>query len=509
MPSPPPIDTSDIRVLGYYKHKTYSPVSPAIWNDSFDTFDQNVWALYGNASAQSGYIRLTTNTFNIWGQLERKTGISGYKWKNTATLRLTSDVLNDPYGYFVIYFYADSIPTPTVAFAVFICYNYGDMGSSVIIAKNDINNRLVKASYSFACGTYTIELVYLDGNLYVLINGAFVAGTYVGKTNYSKFSYGAGKGNEYTHYNYYTDILDSKQESLTVESEPTITLSDTLPAYESYTQYGNYIDGTVRVWDSIAVGAFSPYRGIDGERGWGQDNYDFSDHGDTYEDINVRVRADGWVLAWLTRSQNFARLLWWSRNMSVSLPRDAKIPVEYHTRLMHAVELILNAANIWAPNFMTTDMNYYDYEHPAANKIIVFGPNTQYLYAGHEVPVLKYYYLTIPNGVTVYQAWLTWIARFLNHVWPNLPLGVMYYKLDASVDGVYKYQYQYYSQDGFDVCFISGGGGNHPNNVDITSMMTNGVQHTFIQRTWNYGTSEPYTDMIVVRAVQAILIETS
>jgi hypothetical protein len=60
-------------------------------------------------------------------------------------------------------------------------------------------------------------------------------------------------------------------------------LADTVPAFVSYFDGGNYYDGLVRVWDSGTIGASSSV------------SYD------DYVDVKVRVRADGWILAWFDR----------------------------------------------------------------------------------------------------------------------------------------------------------------------------------------------------------------
>ena len=135
-----------------------------------------------------------------------------------------------------------------------------------------------------------------------------------------------------------------------------IVLNNCLAALQTYTQYGNYIDGTVRVWDSHAIGASSPYRGADGESTYFP-NYSYGDHGDTYHDVHVRIRADGWILAWMLRTEDRGRTIWWSDGSTI--PRQLPTPTTYGNRLGRAIQIIMSVAGI--SGFSWTSLQYYDY----------------------------------------------------------------------------------------------------------------------------------------------------
>jgi len=282
-----------------------------------------------------------------------------------------------------------------------------------------------------------------------------------------------------------------------------ITLSDTLAAFQSFTQYGNYVDGTVRVWDSHNIGASSPYRGADGESTYGFANYSASDHGDTYVDVNVRVRADGWVLAWFTRSQNFGRLVWWGRTDGSYIPRNAQPPLSYNTRLARAVDIVLRVMGV--TNLVFSNVCYYDFEHTDAKRICIFGCSKQE--STGFPPINKYYYVTVPNGVTVKRVWLTFIARMGAAVSADYS---RYYMCRGYFDGALKYDHYYAEGAYFDYCFISGGGGSHTANIDLTSVLTVGVQHSILAKTGrssNAGTS--VGNFRANRQVQAVVVETT
>ena len=147
------------------------------------------------------------------------------------------------------------------------------------------------------------------------------------------------------------------------------TLADTVPAFVSYFDGGNYYDGLVRVWDSETIGASSTVSG------------------DTFLDIKVRVRADGWILAWFHPYEDDAgAIVWWGHTRV-----QAGSPAAYSTSLSRAMEIVFIVAGVeysW-PGYDMIGM--YDYSEPSATRLLMFG---QSIYSKS----VTYYYTIPPNS---------------------------------------------------------------------------------------------------------------
>jgi len=140
-----------------------------------------------------------------------------------------------------------------------------------------------------------------------------------------------------------------------------IQLNKTLTIYANYTWGGNYIDGQI----IIADGKNNPYTpGSDGNVLG-------------YIKVDVRVRADGYIIAYLKREsaggyQYGGRpfLLWTSfrdKDDGGSTPGNATV-------LSQAIYIATKAAGL-SPNRQTifNQAKYYDYEYPEAKRLIIFG----------------------------------------------------------------------------------------------------------------------------------------
>lgn len=147
------------------------------------------------------------------------------------------------------------------------------------------------------------------------------------------------------------------------------TLSDIIPAFISYIDGGNYYDGFVRVWDSGRIGSTSPIGS------------------DTYVDVYVRVRADGWVIGWLNRFEhNPGSIVWWGHKRN-----DPGSPPAYSTTLSRAIEIIFIVTGIQFPGY--EEIYLYDYSEPLATRLIMFG---------HSIKdSFRIYYYTIPVTSTI------------------------------------------------------------------------------------------------------------
>lgn len=138
------------------------------------------------------------------------------------------------------------------------------------------------------------------------------------------------------------------------------TLADTVPAFVSYFDGGNYYDGLVRVWEGS----------------------------DTYLDVKVRVRADGWILAWFDRFlDDPATIVYWGHARY-----ETGAPSSYSTTLSRAIEIVYTAAGAGFPGYDMIGM--YDYSETNATRLLIFGHSIAY-------PSQPTYYYTIPANSTM------------------------------------------------------------------------------------------------------------
>lgn len=138
------------------------------------------------------------------------------------------------------------------------------------------------------------------------------------------------------------------------------TLADTVPAFVSYFDGGNYYDGLVRVWEGS----------------------------DTYLDVQVRVRADGWILAWFDRYlDDPAAIVYWGHGRS-----ETGAPPSYSTTLSRAMEIVFNVASVGFPGYNLIGM--YDYSELNATRLLIFGDSI----SGSTTHT---YYYTIPANSTI------------------------------------------------------------------------------------------------------------
>jgi len=161
-----------------------------------------------------------------------------------------------------------------------------------------------------------------------------------------------------------TPPLDTSNIGLFAYYQPStfINLSKAVSPLLNYTWGGNYVDGYIRIWQSNNNGTTSIY------------------DGDSYIDIAVRIRADGWILAWFNRQQERAEAIWWgyaSATGDTSFPtktgnENERVPITNSTRLGRAIQLICESAGL-IDNFNWNQIGYYDYEYPSATRMFIFG----------------------------------------------------------------------------------------------------------------------------------------
>ncbi len=149
-------------------------------------------------------------------------------------------------------------------------------------------------------------------------------------------------------------------------------LADTVTAFENYTNHGNYYDGWVRVWMDVKDTTFIGT--------------------EFYVDVRVRVRSDGWILAWLTRDQSYAYIVFWGRKITTAGP-----PVTSATVPSRAIHRVFYASKKTFPGYGAIKL--YDFTHPTARKLLIFGKSIS---SGSAANV--YFYYTIPAGIQVMDA---------------------------------------------------------------------------------------------------------
>jgi len=241
-----------------------------------------------------------------------------------------------------------------------------------------------------------------------------------------------------------------------------ITLADTLLAFQTYIQYDNYIDGTVRVWSATNLGPTSSRSGDGTSCSYPK--------GDDSFDVHIRVRTDGWILAWMLRTEDYGEVVWWGQ-----LPDNGATtnPTAYSTRLSRAIKIILDQAGIAGGWSYETSVDYFDYEYVTATKLYMFGKIYNTGYVESPLELHSYVYHTVPPGITVRRARASWSRYHASnatsrqyYIWLYYDSNILLY---ASHSGASCYWY-------------------YTRAYDVLAYMTTGVQHyTDVKITWNSG----------------------
>ena len=125
------------------------------------------------------------------------------------------------------------------------------------------------------------------------------------------------------------------------------TLANTTTAFQNYTDHGSYYDGYIRVWQDVTG---NDYNGDD-----------------VYVDVRVRVRSDGWIMAWLdTTEYTPGNLLFWGKERSQGATKS--IPVNA-TTCSRAIQNVFYVADETFPGY--NEIYHYDYSTPTATKLVI------------------------------------------------------------------------------------------------------------------------------------------
>jgi hypothetical protein len=164
-------------------------------------------------------------------------------------------------------------------------------------------------------------------------------------------------------------------------SESDIDLSQAIQEFDHITETTDqYVEGMLTIWhdnsEGINPGNIYEYEYKDGAKT------------DTLlaTTINVRVKSDGWIVAWLTNDQDINDLVFWN---------DAKSDTDLtDTTIGKAIWRISNRIGI---NYDNKLVNYYSYKYPAADRLLIGGRTVHYF--DEET-----YFFLMPSAATLYKA---------------------------------------------------------------------------------------------------------
>lgn len=192
-----------------------------------------------------------------------------------------------------------------------------------------------------------------------------------------------------------------------------------------------YVEGTVTIWHNYHQGRYTgnpEFEVRDGE----VTNIPFS------TDVTVRVKSDGWIVAWLTDDQNMNDMVFWN-------------DVEYYNK--HPLDTTLGQA-IWritdrvGASYDKNNVGYYSYEYPDADRLLIGGRT---LSGGRHSSCI--YYFLIPSVITIYEADILWASYLENYLIRGLNYGIIridseeIYNKNTTNFGVGLYEYAGYSKN--------------------------------------------------------------
>ncbi len=132
-------------------------------------------------------------------------------------------------------------------------------------------------------------------------------------------------------------------------------LEETAGAFLNYTDNGSYYDGYVRIYQEATGTSFDTYY-----------------YAQQYIDAQLRVRSDGWILAWISRSNwSYVNAPHWASRFYIATDGYLTPPAENYISPMRAIDRVFYVAGLSSPG--AENMNIYDYGHPTATKLVMFG----------------------------------------------------------------------------------------------------------------------------------------
>lgn len=160
---------------------------------------------------------------------------------------------------------------------------------------------------------------------------------------------------------------------------------------------GQYVEGTVTIWHNYRDGRDTG-SSLDMEIKDGTvSDIPFS------TDVTVRVKSDGWIVAWLTNEQDLSDMVFWN---DVDDPN--KRPSD--TTLGQAIWRIADRVGA---GYDKSNVEYYSYEYPDADRLLIGGSLRLNGYT---------YYFLVPSPIILYEANLLWTAYLNDYQWPGHPV---------------------------------------------------------------------------------------
>jgi len=172
------------------------------------------------------------------------------------------------------------------------------------------------------------------------------------------------------------------------KAAPEIVLSTAIQEFDKVTEStGQYVEGEIEIWHNSHPDGRNKGDALDMEiRDNTVTNIQFT------TTVKVRVRSDGWIVAWLANDQNPNDMIFWDYVKS-----DAYSPPD--TTLGKAIWRITDQLNI---NYNKNDVKYYSYKYPNADRLKIGGSKIHDLYGT--------YYFLIPSTITLYEANILWTS---------------------------------------------------------------------------------------------------
>ena len=198
-----------------------------------------------------------------------------------------------------------------------------------------------------------------------------------------------------------------------------IDLSQAIQEFDYVTEStGQYVEGKLQMWcdhpDGINPGNIQVY-----ER---------RDDADTdilfATNVTVRVKSNGWIVAWLTNDQNISDIVFWNDANSATNPSD--------TAIGKAIWRITDRVGI---DYNRDEVNYYSYKYPAADRLLIGG---RVVCGGGET-----YRFFIPSATTLYMANLTWTAYLSHYAYGSIKMDDEYIFSKTPSSGLYEYARYY------------------------------------------------------------------
>lgn len=237
-----------------------------------------------------------------------------------------------------------------------------------------------------------------------------------------------------------------------------IDLSQAIQEFDFITEStGQYVEGKLRIW----------YDDPDGRNPGNIQDFERRDNADTdilfASNVSIRVKSDGWIVAWLNNDQNLSDIVFWNDTNTGTLPSD--------TTLGQAIWRITDRVGT---NYNKTEVKYYSYKYPLADRLLIGGRVTT---NGGET-----YNFIMPSATTVYDAYLHWTIYLLdndgNHndyVFGKVKMNTtdLYYKTtnpDYYFYGMFEYSRYYlditdYPKDAGHTIYINSGNTNNGQSI--------------------------------------------